>query len=235
MPLRLCDDRRRDGPADGPGARRRDHPQRRRRDGPFRAIIPCGPSGWYAPFTELVNARAGQPGPRRGLPHGRVPRLAGPSRSPASASLQLPRFHGGQLLWADRRRARPSREANRHWPEPARSRRDHRRTARVTGRPGVRRLGTGRAHRLQPGPAAPVQPGDASTQLRTSHRTGAGQQHRHRRRAGTAHVRRRLPVRPADVGDARVRARSSRPAGSGCSATPAPGSRPRCASACSAR
>jgi glucosamine-6-phosphate deaminase len=24
---------------------------------PFRAIIPCGPSGWYAPFTALVNSR----------------------------------------------------------------------------------------------------------------------------------------------------------------------------------
>ncbi len=28
------------------------------RDGrPTRAIVPCGPSGWYAPWTELVNAR----------------------------------------------------------------------------------------------------------------------------------------------------------------------------------
>jgi glucosamine-6-phosphate deaminase len=24
----------------------------------FRAVIPCGPSSWYSPFTELVNARA---------------------------------------------------------------------------------------------------------------------------------------------------------------------------------
>lgn len=32
--------------------------ERARVDGrTLRAIIPCGPSGWYAPFTELVNAR----------------------------------------------------------------------------------------------------------------------------------------------------------------------------------
>ncbi len=25
-------------------------------EGTFRAIIPCGPSGWYRPFAELVNS-----------------------------------------------------------------------------------------------------------------------------------------------------------------------------------
>jgi glucosamine-6-phosphate deaminase len=29
-----------------------------RRDGELRAVIPCGPSSWYRPFTEMVNERA---------------------------------------------------------------------------------------------------------------------------------------------------------------------------------
>ena len=91
-------------------------------------------------------------------------------------------------------------EGNRYWPEPTRLAAAHARAAREPGRPGLRRMGTGRPRRLQPGPAAPVQPalGPAAAAI---DRPRAGEQRRHRGRAGPAHVRRRLPAGPADVGD----------------------------------
>ena len=60
-----------------------------------------------------------------------------------------------------------------------------------------------------------------------------GEQPRHDHRARPADVRRGVPVRPADVGHARDARSASRRSGSACSATPAPGSRRRCASPCS--
>lgn len=82
----------------------------------LRAIIPCGPSGWYKPFTELVNARRvslehvvvfhmdecldwqGQPIPRS-HPYSFRGFMETHFYGPIPPELNVP-------------------EANRHWPEP---------------------------------------------------------------------------------------------------------------------
>ena len=76
-----------------------------------RVIVPCGPSSWYAPWTEEVNAprRLARAAPR--LPHGRVPRLAGaaaaapPSRTTSAASWSSTSTAGSRSACRCRRRS----------------------------------------------------------------------------------------------------------------------------------
>ena len=72
------------------------------RDHPLRAVV------LVQALHRPGERRAGQPAQLRRLPHGRVPRLAGP-RAAAQAPLQLPRLHGGALLRPGRPRARRAR------------------------------------------------------------------------------------------------------------------------------
>jgi glucosamine-6-phosphate deaminase len=84
----------------------------------LRAIIPCGPSGWYAPFAELVNAR------RVSLAHVEVFHMDEcldwegrdlPRSHPYSFRGFMERHFYGPI---DAALAVP--EHNRHWPEPTR-------------------------------------------------------------------------------------------------------------------
>jgi glucosamine-6-phosphate deaminase len=84
----------------------------------FRAIIPCGPSGWYAPFTDLVNAR------RVHLGHVEVFHMDEcldweggdlPRSHPYSFRGFMERHFYGPV---DPELSVP--EGNRHWPEPTR-------------------------------------------------------------------------------------------------------------------
>ena len=84
----------------------------------FRAIIPCGPSGWYAPFAELVNAR------RVSLAHVEVFHMDEcldwegrdiPRSHPYSFRGFMERHFYGPI---DADLAVP--ESNRHWPDPVR-------------------------------------------------------------------------------------------------------------------
>jgi hypothetical protein len=119
-----------------------------------RVIVPCGPSSWYAPWTEDVNRRGvslarlhvfhmdecldwqGQPLPR-------------------SHSVQLPDLHGAALLRRDRRPPAGARVA----AALAAARDDRERARRDRGgadRPRARRLGPGRPRRVQPGAPSPI-------------------------------------------------------------------------------
>lgn len=84
----------------------------------LRAIIPCGPSGWYAPFTELVNSRQVH------LGHLEVFHM---DECLDWQGKDLPRAHPYSFRgFMERHFYAPVRpelgipEANRHWPEPPR-------------------------------------------------------------------------------------------------------------------
>jgi glucosamine-6-phosphate deaminase len=84
----------------------------------MRAIIPCGPSGWYAPFTELVNRR------RVSLRHVEVFHM---DECLDWQGKDLPRGHPYSFRgFMERHFYAPVEpdlavpEANRHWPDPAR-------------------------------------------------------------------------------------------------------------------
>ena len=62
-----------------------------------RAIIPCGPSCWYEPFTELVNQEKVSLKTLHRLSYGRMSRLAGAGIA-TQPSLQLSRLYGETLL-----------------------------------------------------------------------------------------------------------------------------------------
>ena len=119
----------------------------------LRVIVPCGPSGWYAPFTELVNAR------RVSLAHVEVFHMDEcldwqGQPLPRAPPLQLPRLHGAALLRADRDRAAGAggepalARAGRGWRRSPRARSSGRRTsstaagARTGTSPTTRPAGT---------------------------------------------------------------------------------------------
>jgi glucosamine-6-phosphate deaminase len=84
----------------------------------LRAIIPCGPSGWYAPFAELVNAR------RTSLAHVEVFHM---DECLDWEGHDIPRSHPYSFRgFMERNFYGPIdaelavRESNRHWPEPVR-------------------------------------------------------------------------------------------------------------------
>jgi glucosamine-6-phosphate deaminase len=83
----------------------------------LRAIIPCGPSGWYAPFTELVNRR------RVSLAHVEVFHM---DECLDWEGHELPRAHPYSFRgFMEREFYAPVAaelgvpDAQRHWPEPA--------------------------------------------------------------------------------------------------------------------
>ena len=197
-----------------------------------RAIVPCGPSSWYAPWTETVNAR--RLSLRRLTVFHMDECLDWQGRAPAPRpSLQLPDLHGAPLLRRDPRGAERPRgpallaAARRH---RARARRDR---VRPRG-PHARRVGAGRSRRLQPGAPLPVprdEPGGSPHAPRSACRTTT------RTRSSPSPSARSAPPTSSSP---RSRSRSecasaSPPDGCGSSATPAPGSRRPCASPSSPR
>jgi glucosamine-6-phosphate deaminase len=82
----------------------------------LRAIIPCGPSGWYAPFTDLVNAQ------RVSMDHVEVFHM---DECLDWQGQQIPRAHPYSFrgfmeanFYGPIAPQLTVREANRHWPDP---------------------------------------------------------------------------------------------------------------------
>src|SRR5665647_1869997 len=135
---------------------------------------------------------------RRGVPHGRVPGLAGAS-DPADTPLHLPGLPGAALLRPDP----PGPQGASVEPTMADARDARRRRCgpgRAPSGPGLWRLGPGRTYRLQPSLAAPVQSRDRRPAAPVNG-PNPGQQPRHHHRPVPQDIRGRLPVRPAHVGD----------------------------------
>jgi len=161
-----------------------------------RAIIPCGPSCWYKPFTDLVNEE------RVSLRdfvvfhmdecldwQGRE--LA--RKHPYSFRGFMEEFFTGQWL-----PTLPFRRKTATGWTPATSTRSGRRSGRPD-RHYLWRMGTGRTHRVQPGAPASIQPRDDRRRAQL-HDQDSGQQHRHHYCPGPANLRVSLSVRTADVG-----------------------------------
>ena len=163
-----------------------------RAEGHTPAIIPCGPSCWYPPFTDLVNRERVS---LHGLTVFHMDECLDWQGSAAAQEppLQLPRLHGAALLRAHRPDLAVPEE-DRCW-----LRRQHRVGARriwaapidITyggwGQDGHIAYNQARRH--------PFSHISGGADLRQSRRAHPGEQLRHHPGTGPAHLRRRLSVR----------------------------------------
>ena len=150
---------------------------------------PLRPGVLVPPFTALVNAERVSLRRPGGLPHGRVPGLAGAASCRAAHPYSFRGFMEEHFYG----RSAPELavpEENRYWLTPGTRRRGSREAiAPGADRHHLRRLGPGRPHRLQPGPPPSVQPRDRGRRARLDH-PHPGEQPRHDHGAGPAHLRR---------------------------------------------
>ena len=170
-----------------------------RRGEDLRAVIPCGPSSWYEPFTTLVNKE--KISLRRFFVYHMDECLDWQGR-------ELPRAHPYSFRGfmekhfygpVDHGLAVP--EENRFWLTPATMEKVRETIHEPPSACHFRGLGPGRAHRLQPGPPASVQrdlPGRAGLVVGPD----PGEQLGHDPRPGPTDIRHGMAVRAAAVGNA---------------------------------